>query len=140
MLRRFVACLITPTPCELRLTISGSRLQDVKSAAEFYEGKIKDLSSNITDLETIVQNKSNTLRAVEEGESCHLSLSSLLCDTLTACRSAQTKDSRATKAASSMSLAHQDISTKRPLEKEKAWMPRLLRHSTSTDLRRNASL
>lgn len=43
-------------------------LQDVKSAAEFYEGKIKDLGSNITDLETIVQNKSNTLRAVEEGE------------------------------------------------------------------------
>lgn len=43
-------------------------LQDVKSAAEFYEGKVKDLSGNITDLETIVQNKSNTLRAVEEGE------------------------------------------------------------------------
>lgn len=35
---------------------------------EFYEGKVKDLSGNITDLETIVQNKSNTLRAVEEGE------------------------------------------------------------------------
>lgn len=42
-------------------------LQDVKSAAEFYEGKVKDLSGNIADLETIVQNKSNTLRAVEEG-------------------------------------------------------------------------
>ena len=41
--------------------------QDVKSASEFYEGKIKDLASNISDLEAIVQNKSNTLRAVEEG-------------------------------------------------------------------------
>lgn len=41
--------------------------QDVKSASEFYEGKIKDLAGNITDLEAIVQNKSNTLRAVEEG-------------------------------------------------------------------------
>lgn len=40
--------------------------KDVKSAAEFYEGKIKDLGGNIADLETIVQNKSNTLRAVEE--------------------------------------------------------------------------
>lgn len=42
--------------------------QDAKSAAEFYEGKIKDLSGNISELEAIVQNKSNTLRAVEEGE------------------------------------------------------------------------
>lgn len=41
--------------------------QDVKSASEFYEGKIKDLGGNISDLEAIVQNKSNTLRAVEEG-------------------------------------------------------------------------
>lgn len=29
---------------------------------------MKDLSGNIADLETIVQNKSNTLRAVEEGK------------------------------------------------------------------------
>lgn len=40
--------------------------KDVKSASEFYEGKIKDLGGNISDLEAIVQNKSNTLRAVEE--------------------------------------------------------------------------
>ncbi|KAK7739951.1 subunit of tubulin prefoldin [Cytospora paraplurivora] len=40
--------------------------KDVSSASEFYEGKIKDLSGNITELEAIVQNKSNTLRAVEE--------------------------------------------------------------------------
>ncbi|KUI63151.1 putative prefoldin subunit 5 [Cytospora mali] len=40
--------------------------KDVESASEFYEGKIKDLGGNITDLEAIVQNKSNTLRAVEE--------------------------------------------------------------------------
>lgn len=43
-------------------------IQDAKSAAEFYEGKIKDLSGNISELEAIVQNKSNTLRAVEEGK------------------------------------------------------------------------
>lgn len=40
--------------------------KDIESATEFYEGKIKDLSGNISDLEGIVQNKSNTLRAVEE--------------------------------------------------------------------------
>lgn len=42
--------------------------QDVKSASEFYEGKINDLSGNITDLESIIQNKSSSLRAVEEGK------------------------------------------------------------------------
>lgn len=43
-------------------------MQNVKSAAEFYEGKVKDLAGNITDLETIIQNKSSSLRAVEEGK------------------------------------------------------------------------
>lgn len=43
-------------------------MQNVKSAAEFYEGKVKDLAGNITDLESIIQNKSSSLRAVEEGE------------------------------------------------------------------------
>ncbi|KAK2611290.1 hypothetical protein N8I77_004644 [Diaporthe amygdali] len=40
--------------------------KNVKSAAEFYEGKVKDLAGNITDLEAIIQNKSSSLRAVEE--------------------------------------------------------------------------
>lgn len=43
-------------------------MQNVKSAAEFYDGKVKDLAGNITDLETIIQNKSSSLRAVEEGK------------------------------------------------------------------------
>lgn len=43
-------------------------MQNVKSAAEFYEGKVKDLAGNITDLEIIIQNKSSSLRAVEEGK------------------------------------------------------------------------
>lgn len=43
-------------------------MQNVKSAAEFYEGKVKDLAGNITDLESIIQNKSSSLRAVEEGK------------------------------------------------------------------------
>lgn len=42
--------------------------QDVKSATEFYEDKVKQLGSNIQDLENIVQNKTNSLRMVEEGE------------------------------------------------------------------------
>jgi hypothetical protein len=40
----------------------------VKNAATFYEGKIKDLASNIQSLETIVQNKTQNLRVVEEGK------------------------------------------------------------------------
>lgn len=43
-------------------------MQNVKSAAEFYEGKVKDLAGNITELESIIQNKSSSLRAVEEGK------------------------------------------------------------------------
>ncbi|EON96787.1 putative prefoldin subunit 5 protein [Phaeoacremonium minimum UCRPA7] len=41
--------------------------KDVKSATRFYEDKVKELGGNIQDLETIVQNKSNSLRMVEEG-------------------------------------------------------------------------
>lgn len=43
-------------------------LQDIKSATEFYEDKVKQLGTNIQDLEGIVQNKTNSLRLVEEGE------------------------------------------------------------------------
>jgi len=42
--------------------------QDTKSAAEFYGGKVDELATNIKDLEGIVQNKTNSLRVVEEGE------------------------------------------------------------------------
>lgn len=48
-------------------------MQNVKSAAEFYESKVKDLAGNITDLESIIQNKSSSLRAVEEGKAGTLS-------------------------------------------------------------------
>ncbi|KAK3363019.1 putative prefoldin subunit 5 [Lasiosphaeria hispida] len=40
--------------------------KDTKSAAEFYEGKVKELGANIQELEAIIQNKSNSLRIVEE--------------------------------------------------------------------------
>ncbi|KAB5579973.1 prefoldin [Coniochaeta sp. 2T2.1] len=42
--------------------------KDAKSAAEFYDDKVKLLAQNITDLEQIVQQKTNNLRMVEEGE------------------------------------------------------------------------
>lgn len=41
--------------------------QDTKSAAQFYEGKIKDLTGSVQELEAIIQNKTSTLRVVEEG-------------------------------------------------------------------------
>lgn len=34
---------------------------------EFYNGKIEELASNLKDLESIVQGKSNNLRVVEDG-------------------------------------------------------------------------
>lgn len=43
--------------------------KDVKSAADFYEDKVKVLDVNIKDLEAIVQGKGNNLRMVEEGKS-----------------------------------------------------------------------
>jgi prefoldin alpha subunit len=42
--------------------------QDTKSAAEFYEDKVKELGANIQELENIVQGKTNNLRVVEEGK------------------------------------------------------------------------
>ncbi|KAK0632889.1 Prefoldin [Immersiella caudata] len=40
--------------------------KDTKSAAEFYDSKVNDLGANIKELEAIVQNKTNSLRVVEE--------------------------------------------------------------------------
>ncbi|KAK4188008.1 Prefoldin [Podospora australis] len=40
--------------------------KDTKSAAEFYEAKVKDLAGNIQGLEGIVQGKTQNLRLVEE--------------------------------------------------------------------------
>ncbi|KAH8893737.1 putative prefoldin subunit 5 [Thozetella sp. PMI_491] len=40
--------------------------KDVKSAGEFYDDKVKELSANISDLEKIIQGKTNNLRVVEE--------------------------------------------------------------------------
>ncbi|AEO65403.1 uncharacterized protein THITE_2112352 [Thermothielavioides terrestris NRRL 8126] len=40
--------------------------KDTKSAAEFYDAKIKELAGNIQGLEGIVQAKTNNLRVVEE--------------------------------------------------------------------------
>ncbi|KAK3330871.1 Prefoldin [Apodospora peruviana] len=43
-------------------------LSDTKSAAVFYDEKVKDIGTNISELEAIVQNKTNSLRVVEEGK------------------------------------------------------------------------
>lgn len=42
--------------------------KDKKQAAEFYDGKIAELQTNLTDLEKIVNGKGDNLRYVEEGE------------------------------------------------------------------------
>jgi hypothetical protein len=39
----------------------------MKAASEFYEAKVGELGANIKDIEAIVQNKTNSLRVVEEG-------------------------------------------------------------------------
>jgi len=64
----YVEKVTDPPSCESGFIRLNRALQDVKSAAEFYEGKVKELGVNIQNLETIVQNKSSSLRVVEEGE------------------------------------------------------------------------
>ena len=41
--------------------------QSTKDAVKFYENKIGELGTNLKDLESIVQGKSNNLRVVEDG-------------------------------------------------------------------------
>lgn len=77
--------------------------QNVKSAAEFYEGKVKDLAGNITDLESIIQNKSSSLRAVEEGKAG--TFHGIPAAILTCAGSPQAEDPRTTTAAFIMRLA-----------------------------------
>lgn len=43
-------------------------LQSTKDAAKFYTAKVEELGSNLKDLESIVQGKSNNLRVVEDGK------------------------------------------------------------------------
>ena len=45
------------------------RLQSTKDATKFYDAKVEDLGHNLKDLETIIGQKSNNLRVVEDGES-----------------------------------------------------------------------
>ena len=44
-------------------------MQTTAKAIQFYEDKVKGLEANLSDLEKIVQGKSSSLNAVEEGES-----------------------------------------------------------------------
>lgn len=44
-------------------------MQDIKSAAQFYENKVGEVGGSVKELEAIVQTKSNNLRVVEEGKS-----------------------------------------------------------------------
>lgn len=42
-------------------------VQEVKSAADFYENKVGEVGASIKDLEAIVQAKTSNVRVVEEG-------------------------------------------------------------------------
>jgi hypothetical protein len=42
--------------------------QSTKDATKFYEAKVEDLGNNLKDLETIIGQKSNNLRVVEDGK------------------------------------------------------------------------
>lgn len=43
-------------------------LQSTKDAAKFYTAKVDELQTNLKDLESIAQGKSNNLRVVEDGK------------------------------------------------------------------------
>ncbi|TQS32838.1 hypothetical protein Golomagni_06835 [Golovinomyces magnicellulatus] len=43
----------------------------LKSAAQFYEDKVKELTENLKDLEGVVQQKQINVRTIEEGENLH---------------------------------------------------------------------
>jgi hypothetical protein len=43
-------------------------LKSTKDATKFYEAKVKELETNLRDLEKIVQGKSDNLRIVEDGK------------------------------------------------------------------------
>ena len=42
--------------------------KSTKDAMKFYEAKVEDLGTNLKDLESIVQGKSNNLRVIEDGK------------------------------------------------------------------------
>jgi prefoldin subunit 5 len=42
--------------------------QDVPSAVQFYEEKVRELDGNMQDLDAIVQRKTSNVRALDEGE------------------------------------------------------------------------
>jgi hypothetical protein len=60
MLRRLVAC-------SSFAELSTNEVQSTKDATKFYEAKVEELGASLTDLEAIVQGKSNNLRVVEDG-------------------------------------------------------------------------
>jgi prefoldin subunit 5 len=47
------------------------KLQTAAKATEFYNGKVKELETNLQDLEKIVQGKSQNLRVIEDGKLPH---------------------------------------------------------------------
>lgn len=42
--------------------------KDVKSAAQFYEDKTNEIGTNVKDLDSIIQGKTNNVRVIEEGK------------------------------------------------------------------------
>ncbi|ETS86809.1 hypothetical protein PFICI_00637 [Pestalotiopsis fici W106-1] len=51
--------------------------KDIKSATEFYNNKVNEVGSNIKELDTIIQSKTNNVRVIEEGI-CHYSVTNAL--------------------------------------------------------------
>lgn len=44
-------------------------MQSTKDATKFYDAKVEELGNSLKDLETIIGQKSNNLRVVEDGKS-----------------------------------------------------------------------
>lgn len=60
--------------------------KDIKSATKFYESKVTEVGGSIKELEAIVQEKTNNVRMIEEGEHLIPVPSRLLSsDTMLAC-------------------------------------------------------
>lgn len=49
--------------------VGADEMQTTENATKFYDQKVKNLDANLLDLEKIVQGKSSSLNAVEEGRS-----------------------------------------------------------------------
>lgn len=49
------------------VTEANTEWQDLNSAEKFYDSKVTELTTNLKDLETIVQRKQQNARTIEDG-------------------------------------------------------------------------